>query len=1245
MRVRDDLVSNDNNPIIEKLTGDSSATIAQLNKQLDNWNTVLSNYRAHNNDLYSAFNQEQIINNALMQTYQAWQSSIVSNGDLSSFVTSQLTPAGIISSITGSSSGSSSGVISTLSSTSQEFSDLSNSASSLSGGLSSLAASTSSLSRSRSLLMSSRSLQTVSVASVSSTLLSLSDSFGNLADKTESVASSLASLAANPIVKYIAEIFDTLLPSGKSKFNQEFSSIQTKVKQLKNKVDTFAAAAYTSLSNFESQVGDYLSDLQAGLELIANAAPTVASVLDTVANYAQRVSNKLATFLSDISTYITDAGTLASALNNDLTILDQLFPSPTSRLITGLTSTISFVKDFASSSGSFSSALSSVSQSLPSSSSSSRKLVGSRLLGSSTSTLQVVLSDFSSALSFLGSVAGIVSSELSSVSNYARELTPVLSKVTKAFSNAKSKAASTTSSISSKITALLTSLSSAISKLVTIFKKMTAAATASLESLASSLTALYNNVVSFVNSLVSFISALAAAFQELYNFASAFHVGSFLLPVITDLNKFANATAAIPGYINSLPKLILAELQLSESGFESALLVSVEALSNVSQSAAVFSNSSKSLSSILPAPFSAALSLPMSYISTVSKFVATESKLIARGISSLLSSTGFSTLLDILAGDVIPDSSSLLSEFTALNSKLFFVSTSLTLLNDDIASVSLSRRLTDNSLFSSIESILASLFDTLNQISAELQTVLSGVATIGGDISDTLGGVIPALQSLLPKKLMALLETVQKDLVKLVAIANKLLSALGSLTSPFSAINPYISELLTGLSEVTQAARTISISATELVIYLPSSVSTELSGPLNTLNASCTDLQDVSTLISTSVSLISSSPLLNLLADLFPSSLANAIKSAFTTLAAHATSLGASLSKLVPSFSSSSASSSSSVLGHLSSISSELKSLLPSILSDLSTLSQISVTAQPILSEISQATSSVPVLSSFIAELSLYIQKLSSDANSLAAAASVLSSTLTSLSTIVSSNSSSTHRRDRRHRSLFRANPSTGVLLGLLEETLLTGAGSLGQNVPGYTFGQQSFEGNLPNDWMTFYSTLESECDLPSALDGSTPLAYDAICQSRSAAQSGDIPGGYRSTGADSLLAFLRDPQKLVTFSANAPVSLSWTSSVTGAVTYSANYEYTADDDSEPVDLTSQTDIEGADGGLKTGSTFNPVAGNLVRVGKHSNNLESHSRTVSVKLSDSDNGTIFCFGLFLLFIIFKFRRLLCRSNH
>ena len=325
-RIRNDLVSNDNNPIIEKLSGDQSTVVAQLNKQLDNWNTVLTNYRSHNLDIYSAFSQEKAIVQALMQTYQTWQTNIVGNGELQSFVTSELgaNPVSIVQSVL---SGSGSQAITTMQATTQSFQDLSTATSTLSDALSSLA------NPSSRMLTSSRSLQS---ASASTILLQLSDTFGTLASAASSVVDAFSSFISSSIVKEFVKVISTLVPSLQSKFDAALSKIQAKVKTLTAKILSFADAASSSLADFGAKVGDYLDDLQLALKVLSDIAPTVASVFNDIANAAQSLSSSVASALSNIASFFTTLSNIVTTLYQDVSVLANLFPSPTTLMLNSI---------------------------------------------------------------------------------------------------------------------------------------------------------------------------------------------------------------------------------------------------------------------------------------------------------------------------------------------------------------------------------------------------------------------------------------------------------------------------------------------------------------------------------------------------------------------------------------------------------------------------------------------------------------------------------------------------------------------------------------------------------------------------------------------------------------------------------------------------------------------------------------------------------------------------------------------
>lgn len=139
---------------------------------------------------------------------------------------------------------------------------------------------------------------------------------------------------------------------------------------------------------------------------------------------------------------------------------------------------------------------------------------------------------------------------------------------------------------------------------------------------------------------------------------------------------------------------------------------------------------------------------------------------------------------------------------------------------------------------------------------------------------------------------------------------------------------------------------------------------------------------------------------------------------------------------------------------------------------------------------------------------------------------------------------------------------------------------------------------SLPEVWATFYSTSESGCGRPSPLDGSTLITYAAICL---AANSTDIPGRFQSSSIDSIMGFLHYSSKVLTFSANAPMTLSWSSAVSGSVADHAT------------DGCPWNDILGVDVLIDEDNKFNIIQPSLkVHVEKHIANHHYDVRTVSI---------------------------------
>ena len=70
--------------------GINGATIdAQINKQIRNWQTVLSNYRQHNDDLTPMFSVENVLFVNMTKSFRLWEQGIISDADLVGIVDSE----------------------------------------------------------------------------------------------------------------------------------------------------------------------------------------------------------------------------------------------------------------------------------------------------------------------------------------------------------------------------------------------------------------------------------------------------------------------------------------------------------------------------------------------------------------------------------------------------------------------------------------------------------------------------------------------------------------------------------------------------------------------------------------------------------------------------------------------------------------------------------------------------------------------------------------------------------------------------------------------------------------------------------------------------------------------------------------------------------------------------------------------------------------------------------------------------
>ena len=164
-----------------------------------------------------------------------------------------------------------------------------------------------------------------------------------------------------------------------------------------------------------------------------------------------------------------------------------------------------------------------------------------------------------------------------------------------------------------------------------------------------------------------------------------------------------------------------------------------------------------------------------------------------------------------------------------------------------------------------------------------------------------------------------------------------------------------------------------------------------------------------------------------------------------------------------------------------------------------------------------------------------------------------------------------------------------------------------------------------PDAWQSFATMITGACNEVSA-DGSpsnplssTPL-FQQMCASETLTGDG-IPGGLQtSTGPESLLGFLSDNKKLITFGANSPVQLSWTSTVTDAKVFDVQFESSR---TLTAEIGDSIDFKIFGVGLTADTSGGLTNVFTVHLGKTSEEDHSVERTVTVALEDDDDGDFF----------------------
>ena len=162
------------------------------------------------------------------------------------------------------------------------------------------------------------------------------------------------------------------------------------------------------------------------------------------------------------------------------------------------------------------------------------------------------------------------------------------------------------------------------------------------------------------------------------------------------------------------------------------------------------------------------------------------------------------------------------------------------------------------------------------------------------------------------------------------------------------------------------------------------------------------------------------------------------------------------------------------------------------------------------------------------------------------------------------------------------------------------------------------------NTWQEFATMVVGACVLSEDGTPTNPLQQSVLFQQlcTSGVVDGDnVPGGLQGAdGVTGVMGFLEDSKKLITFGANSPVTLSWTSAVTDSRTFVTGYEVDA-----LLSIEGEIDVGGGiedfifDGAFGVGGDQSIA----ISLGQESHQTHGGELTVTVNLDDGDNGDFF----------------------
>ena len=162
------------------------------------------------------------------------------------------------------------------------------------------------------------------------------------------------------------------------------------------------------------------------------------------------------------------------------------------------------------------------------------------------------------------------------------------------------------------------------------------------------------------------------------------------------------------------------------------------------------------------------------------------------------------------------------------------------------------------------------------------------------------------------------------------------------------------------------------------------------------------------------------------------------------------------------------------------------------------------------------------------------------------------------------------------------------------------------------------------NTWQEFATMVMGACVLSEDGTPTNPLQQSVLFQqlcTSGVVDGENVPGGLQDTsGIIGVMSFLGDRKKLITFGANSPLTLSWSSAVTDSRTFVTGYEVDA-----LLNIGGEVDIGGGvedfvfDGAFGAGGDQSIA----ISLGLDSHQTHGGELTVTVNLDDGDSGDFF----------------------